>query len=296
MDVKQAILLILVLVLIALLVFSRGYRTARRVSLPRAETEKPTEDQSLNQKVSVDATNQDQHKNGEIMPEDHQYTVYVSREELLGHIDPASDDHFVLIDPAYANRSGMYLRREAYEAFLKMREAALEDGVALRVLSATRDFAHQRRIWENKWHGRQVLYGNIVATDIDDPVERAREILRFSAMPGTSRHHWGTDVDLNSLVNSYFESGEGKRIYDWLQANADDYGFCQPYTRHGEARIGGYEEEKWHWSYLPLSSQFLEAYKEMITYEDITGFAGSEVAVKLDVITHYVIDINQACQ
>jgi|GEM_PF-3999839 len=34
----------------------------------------------------------------------------------------------------------------------------------------------------------------------------------------------------------------------------------------------------------------------MITYEDITGFAGSEVAVKLDVITHYVIDINQACQ
>ncbi len=295
MDGKQVILLILVLVLIALLVFSRGYRAARRVSLSKAATEQRAAEPSVGQPTPADI-HDDQTIKSTTMPEEHEKTVTVSREELLGHIDPASDADFVLIDPAYANRSGMYLRRTAYEAFLKMREAALEEGLELKILSATRNFAHQRRIWENKWYGRQALHGNIFATDITDPVERAREILRFSAMPGTSRHHWGTDIDLNSLVNSYFETGEGKHIYEWLQANAADYGFCQPYTRHGEARTGGYEEEKWHWSYLPLSAHFLKAFEALITYDDISGFSGSEFATDLDVIRHYVLDINQECQ
>jgi len=49
-------------------------------------------------------------------------------------------------------------------------------------------------------------------------------------MPGTSRHHWGTDVDLFSLDNKFFESGDGKIWYSWMVQNAAKYGFCQPYT------------------------------------------------------------------
>ncbi|MFM9004881.1 MAG: D-alanyl-D-alanine carboxypeptidase family protein [Flavobacteriales bacterium] len=43
--------------------------------------------------------------------------------------------------------------------------------------------------------------------------------MKFSSMPGTSRHHWGTDIDLNSVEPSYFLSGKGLLIYQWLSAH-----------------------------------------------------------------------------
>ncbi len=285
-KIQQVILIILVVMLVILLVFSRGYRAARRVSVPPSSP--------VNKENIVHA---DHAEKPAITMQDADSKIIdnVSREALLGHVNPSADDDFVLINAAFANRSGMYLRREAYDAFLAMRKAALADGVVLTVLSATRNFNHQKRIWENKWHGRQILYGNIMATDIHDPAERALEILRFSAMPGTSRHHWGTDIDLNSLNNSYFESGQGLREYEWLRANAAGFGFCQPYTRHGQRRQGGYEEEKWHWSYKPIASIFLKAYKAKVSYDDIRNFAGWETAAPLQVIERFVLDVNQDC-
>ncbi len=64
-------------------------------------------------------------------------------------------------------------------------------------------------------------------------------------MPG-ARHHWGTDFDLNALNNAYFNTKDGKRIYDWLTQHAAEFGFCQPYTAKGgpDGRPIGYEEEK----------------------------------------------------
>ena len=94
-------------------------------------------------------------------------------------------------------------------------------------------------------------------------------------MPTTSRHHWGTDIDLNSLSNSYFEQGKGKKEYEWLIENANKYGFYQVYTSKENGRTG-YNLEKWHWSYLPLASEYLKFYNANITYKDISGFKGSE--------------------
>lgn len=330
---QQVVLIILVLLMALALVFSRGQRAARRIHIPAPAKEQS--DLPLRDAITKkdDATWQDT-VNGkdvaadEIVTASQKYAtekgeadVYVnnssvtnrrsdfeitdsqivnnamdiSREQLLGLITPSSDDDFVLIDAAYASRPGMYLRRAAYEAFLEMRAAAQADGITLTILSATRDFNHQKRIWEDKWFGRQALHGNILATDIEDPRQRALEILRFSAMPGTSRHHWGTDIDLNNLVNSYFESGEGKRVYEWLLENAAKHGFCQPYTRHGDERTGGYEEEKWHWSYLPLANSFYRTFKNKISYHDIKGFAGHETARELHVIERFVLDVNSLC-
>ena len=82
--------------------------------------------------------------------------------------------------------------------------------------------------------------------EVPEPVERARMILTYSSMPGTSRHHWGTDMDLNKDNNGYFATGEGLKVYEWLQAHAHEYGFCQPYTPKGPNRPEGYNEEKWH--------------------------------------------------
>lgn len=214
---------------------------------------------------------------------------------LIGKTRPATNENLVPVDPIFATRSGMYMHRDAFAAFKKMHNAASSDGIPLTIVSAFRSFNHQRRIWENKWNGKQILDGSIFATEIPDPADRAREILRYSAMPGTSRHHWGTDIDLNSVEDSYFEQGAGKDVYSWLVQNASSFGFCQPYTSIGDGRTGGYEEEKWHWSYMPVANLYLDTYLDSVLYKSIVGFEGWETAVKLDVIKNYVLQINEKC-
>jgi LAS superfamily LD-carboxypeptidase LdcB len=212
----------------------------------------------------------------------------VDKKYLLGQFDETKDARFAIVDDTYAKGSavGKYLRKEAYEAFVKMNTAAKRDGINLIIISATRNFEAQKVIWENKWEGRTLVEGKNLTT-ISDVKERARLILLYSSMPGTSRHHWGTDMDINSLDNSYFELGEGLKVYRWLTAHAAEFGFCQPYTSKKAGRTG-YEEEKWHWSYRPLSSKLLNAYARSVNYSDINGFKGSEAAESIDVIKKYV--------
>jgi len=170
-------------------------------------------------------------------------SVLTDKNYLLGRFNPSADTSFVKLPKEHASGSalGGYLRKESYIAFVKMSDAAKKDGIKLVIISATRNFDSQKQIWENKWNGKTLVDGKNLTT-IKSPEERARIILRFSSMPGSSRHHWGTDMDLNNLNNSYFESGEGLKIYKWLQAHAAEYGFCQPYTSKSTGRTG-YEEE-----------------------------------------------------
>ncbi len=273
--------LILVITLALILVLSRARRASRRTIYKPPAVERTAE-----------KYNTCEHPAKQIAMNDMQE---IEKKYLLGKIDPSKSDNMVLIDNRYASREGMFMHKEAYRAFLQMHEAAANDGIDLVIISAIRTFDNQKRIWENKWNGIQKLHGDIYATNITNPVKRAKEILRFSAMPGTSRHHWGTDVDLNSLQNSYFKSGEGKKVYLWLKNNAGSYGFCQPYTPHGQKRGGGYEEEKWHWSYLPVAHNYLESFLNIIDYDHIKGFDGCETAKELDVINHYVKEIDPSC-
>lgn len=204
----------------------------------------------------------------------------VDKNYLLGKFNPYQDARFVQLADQYTGGSakGAYLRKETYEAFIRMAEAAKADGVNLIIISATRNYFQQKAIWERKW---------MAEASIKNEADRAKKILLFSSMPGTSRHHWGTDMDLNDLNNEYFDSGEGLKIYEWLKAHAHEYGFCQPYTSKVNGRTG-YEEERWHWSYTPLSIPLLEAYKNTIKLTDIKDFLGSDTATKLDVIVSYV--------
>jgi zinc D-Ala-D-Ala carboxypeptidase len=212
----------------------------------------------------------------------------VDKNYLLGKFDPSTHADFVKLADEHTSGSGRgaYLRKETYAAFIKMSDAALKEGIELTIISATRNFDSQKKIWENKWNGKVQVEGKDLTT-VTDLKERARLILLYSSMPSTSRHHWGTDMDLNALENSYFDSGEGLKIYMWLKAHAGEFGFCQPYTAKDAGRTG-YEEERWHWSYLPLSGELLNQYKEEVSYKDISGFKGSIVAKSMDVIKNYV--------
>ena len=214
---------------------------------------------------------------------------------LLGHINPANDTSFSRVATSYADQDGLYLLDEVYDAFVEMHNAAKKDGITLVIISATRDFDSQKDIWEQKWTGARLVEGQDLAKTVPDPIERARVILKYSSMPGTSRHHWGTDIDINSVNNGYFESGVGSKVFEWLTANADDFGFYQTYTPKGEGRPHGYEEEPWHWSYCPIAGRYLRQYLEKVTYDDISGFDGSDTAAEIDVIAYYVLGINPDC-
>lgn len=216
---------------------------------------------------------------------------------LMGKFDPASKTGFVRIPRKYADRSGLYLREEALEKFIKMRTAAKKAGVHLVIRSATRNFDYQKGIWERKWLGKTKLSNGInVARDIVDPMDKSLHILEYSSMPGTSRHHWGTDIDLNSFNNKWFQSGKGLKLFQWMNANAAKYGFHRPYTAKGAQRPNGYNEEKWHWSYTPLAKKMTQDAERVLDDSQITGFLGSETAEAIGVVQHYILGVHPSCR
>jgi D-alanyl-D-alanine carboxypeptidase len=207
----------------------------------------------------------------------------ITRAMLHGRVDPASDSAFARIPSELSTKSNLFLRQDALEAFKNMASAARSAGITLKVISATRSWEHQRSIWNRKWNSPKYMGF--------EPLQRAERILEYSSMPGSSRHHWGTDLDLNSLENAYFEEGSGAAVYAWLTQNAADYGFVQVY---GDQRNGrpGYREEKWHWSYWPLAQDFLRCYLEEQENHSFDGFDGAEFSDSLGIVERYVAGID----
>ncbi len=191
-----------------------------------------------------------------------------------------------------------YLREEAASALKKMLSEFRKDhpGIKITVRSSFRSFYDQRYIWNSKFDGTALVSGKNLSREFKNHQARSREILKYSSMPGSSRHHWGTDFDINSLYNEYYNTGEGRIIYEWLKKNAGRFGFCQPYTA---GRNGGYNEEKWHWSYKPLSEVFLNDYnrifeKDIKRFIKKSGFSGMESS--FNNALEYVNEINGDCR
>lgn len=219
----------------------------------------------------------------------------IDKAYLMGKFVPSAHPKFVHVSTTLADRSGMFLRKEAYQAFERMYASALQDSVRLVIRSATRNFDDQKNIWERKWRGTTILSEGIDASKINDPGDRAKKILNWSSMPGSSRHHWGADIDLNSFDNEYFEHGEGQKVYEWLSQHAASYGFDRPYTNKSIEGRKGYNEEKWHWTYLPLSRQFLKMADSLLTDDDFHGFEGSQTAPMVGIKDNYIMGVASSC-
>lgn len=204
---------------------------------------------------------------------------------LQGKFSPKFQESFVKIDKKHSYRSNLYLNKEAYDAFVRMAQKAEKEHINLKIISATRTFNQQKAIWERKWR----------KSKISDSVARAKQILQFSSMPGTSRHHWGTEIDINSLKPSYFLNGSGLKEYLWLKKNAKDFGFCQPYTTFGKGRKTGYNEERWHWSYFKISKQYTDYAGKYMKNSMLSGFDGSNTAKDVKMISNYILGVNKDC-
>lgn len=197
---------------------------------------------------------------------------------LTGRFDPKENPAFVRIPCRYTDHTEMYVQSEVLEAFKRMCSAARKDGIKLFIVSATRNFYRQAEIWDGKWDRNAGIR-----------TTRAATILQYSSMPGTSRHHWGTDIDLCSTENEDWETPELQKTLAWLQSHAVEYGFFMPYT--DDPNRPGYKYEPWHWSYFPISDIYTETYKNAITNHDLYGFRGYTAARQLNVIRNYVLGI-----
>lgn len=152
---------------------------------------------------------------------------------------------------------GFNLRKEAAVAFQKMIDAAKKEGIKLYSVSSYRSFDHQSRIWEKKYK----RYKSRGFSDQDT----FEKIVEYSTIPGTSRHHWGTDMDIidlnkstpsDPLLAAHFEDGVYRDLHQWLLRYANDFGFYEVYTNEDKRK--GFAYEPWHYSYKPLSIPLLK--------------------------------------
>jgi LAS superfamily LD-carboxypeptidase LdcB len=163
-------------------------------------------------------------------------------------------------------------RPAAARAFLALRAAALADGIDLLPIASFRPFEAQVRIWNRKFSGAAPLYdrdGRARDFAALAPEDRVRAILGWSGLPGASRRHWGTDIDVfdraalppgyktRLLPDEAAPGGVFARLHAWLDRHIERYGFYRPY---GSDR-GGMYPEPWHLSHAASAQAALVAYR-----------------------------------
>jgi LAS superfamily LD-carboxypeptidase LdcB len=148
--------------------------------------------------------------------------------------------------------------------FLQLRTAAALAGFDLLAVSSFREFERQLSIWNRKWSGAVPLNdpeGKLLDPSRLSPDERIDAILHWSALPGASRHHWGTDVDfidgralapgyrVQLIGAEYVFPGPFAPLAEWLDTHAARFGFFRPYR----GVLSGVQAEPWHLSFAPVA-------------------------------------------
>lgn len=196
---------------------------------------------------------------------------------------------------------------ETAVAFASMREAAALAGFELTAVSGFRSFDRQKAIWNAKWRGQRQLYdrqGRPVDPGSLSDVELTHALLAWSAFPGASRHHWGTDLDVideaarpsgyrvQLLPDEFGPQGPFYALRQWMEANLDRFGFFFPY-QHDR---GGVAPEPWHISHAPLAEPALQALTPEILLDALQpgGVEGVEILRHLlpDLHRQYVTNIS----
>jgi LAS superfamily LD-carboxypeptidase LdcB len=156
------------------------------------------------------------------------------------------------------------LHQHVVAPFLNLRHAALADGFDLLPQSSFRDFSRQLQIWNGKFSGERPMVdpsGRPIDALELSPAERIEAILLWSALPGASRHHWGTDIDLidgratppgykvELTPEEFAPGGPYAALAEWLEAHAARFGFFRPFR----GVLSGVRPEPWHFSFAPVA-------------------------------------------
>jgi LAS superfamily LD-carboxypeptidase LdcB len=167
----------------------------------------------------------------------------------------------------YLLQPDVLLEPETAKALSQLSLSAQKAGFQPKIVSGFRSFDRQCRIWNRKFQGLLPIrdrLGQIIPHVLAEK-ERILAILAWSAIPGASRHHWGTDIDLidesqllpgqryELLPEEFSAGGPFFDFYVWMKRYADHFGFFYPYSKD----TGGIMPEPWHISYQS-KAQFCE--------------------------------------
>lgn len=202
---------------------------------------------------------------------------------------------------------GAALQRDTLEPFMAMKEAAAREGLVIEIVSAFRDFSAQQKIWDKKFLGERPLYdahGKVREHATLSETELIDAIVCWSAVPGGSRHHWGTEIDVidrAALPENYrvrllpeetAPGGVFHRLHQWLDENMARFGFYRPYR----AWRGGFFPEPWHLSYAPVSTAALEALLPEVLEEAVreSSMLGRELVLSriAEIYRQYVANVD----
>jgi len=212
-----------------------------------------------------------------------------------------NNSHVLLMDEL-----GIQLHPLAAQAFLALRAMAADEGIELEAVSAYRNFNSQCEIWNTKYRGERPLHdsdGNELDHSVLNVDDLVTAILRWSALPGASRHHWGTDLDVIDraavpegygvrLVNDEFGSdGVFWKLGEWLERALPATDFYRPYQGNRD----GVLREAWHLSFAPvavpaLQSMSVAMLEEALGDSDVLGL--KEILARLpEIFAQYVLNV-----
>lgn len=199
-----------------------------------------------------------------------------------------------LCAPETAEALGVFIHKDVVAPFRALQSEAATHGFDLQIISGFRSFEDQRSIWNRKALGQlAVLDSGAQPLDIQKltPKELVLAIMRWSAVPGASRHHWGTDLDVfdaNTKPEDYEiemipEEVEGDGMFapmhDWLDGHMGAFGFFRPY----DLDRGGVACERWHLSYAPISEVYQSEFSVSVMEETIRA---TEIELKDTLLAH----------
>lgn len=185
----------------------------------------------------------------------------------------------------------------ALKDFIALRDRCAQHGVTLAIASSFRGFDQQLAIWNQKMRGeRPVFDDNAEIIDISQlsDADKLPYILRWTALPGCSRHHWGSDLDVYDLaalpdgyqlqlVPEEYDIGGpferlGKLFNSWFDEEDGYGGFYRPYGVDN----GGVAYEPWHISHIVTADAHYQALTPAIvkSYLAKTDIAGRAVIME----------------
>ena len=203
-----------------------------------------------------------------------------ANKELIQCITGQSDAHLVAIQ-------NHYLHTNIVNDFVALQSAAASAGFDLCIASSFRDFNRQSAIWNAKFSNKRVVLNKaqqaVELNSLSD-IEKCTAIMLYSALPGASRHHLGTDLDIfdKSAVSDDYElqltpdeyqhGGPFAELSQWLDTHLAEFGFYRPYQHD----LGGVAPELWHISHIAQSEQLmshlsLEVLHNCIKESDLLG-------------------------
>lgn len=164
-----------------------------------------------------------------------------------------------------------FIDKLIYSDFCKLKNELAKFGFKLHIESGYRNFEKQLSIWNKKANGQLPLLaadGTLMQKPKDEE-SLMRAILTWSALPGASRHHLGTDLDVidsSACPNNYkveltpaecdgmFAKFHEKLSQLILENNS--FGFSRVFIKNR----GKIQPEKWHIAHIAVSRMYLKEF------------------------------------